>query len=85
MMADIEMENVEAKVPVDNGDSYPQDEEDPMSFNSESQSNEDDEQVDWEEVDVDEIHDARHNSEEDLTQEVVFDIVLSKAGEQRST
>ncbi|KAI7946436.1 hypothetical protein MJO29_010963 [Puccinia striiformis f. sp. tritici] len=56
-----------------------------MSSYSENQSDEDDEQVDWEEVDVDEIHDARRNSEEDSTQKVAFDIVLSKAGEQRST
>ncbi|KAI9620180.1 hypothetical protein H4Q26_013747 [Puccinia striiformis f. sp. tritici PST-130] len=39
-----------------------------MSSYSENQSDEDDEQVDWEEVDVDEIHDARRNSEEDSTQ-----------------
>jgi hypothetical protein len=44
----------------------------------------DDEQIDWEEVDVEEIHDGRLDSE-DTTGKVGFDIVLSKAGEQRST
>ncbi|KAA1096428.1 hypothetical protein PGT21_016568 [Puccinia graminis f. sp. tritici] len=53
-----------------------------MSTYSEDPS--DDEQVDWEEVDVEEIHGGRLDSE-DTTGKVGFDLVLSKAGEQRST
>ncbi|OAV99968.1 hypothetical protein PTTG_01427 [Puccinia triticina 1-1 BBBD Race 1] len=53
-----------------------------MSTYSEDQS--DDEEIDWEEVDVEGIRDDLLVSE-DPTRKVAFDIVLSKAGEQQST
>jgi len=53
-----------------------------MSSYSEDQS--EDEQVDWEEVDVDEIGDANLENAEGSNQNVALDIVLSRAGEQRS-
>lgn len=53
-----------------------------MSSYSEDQS--EDEQVDWEEVDVDAIGDANLENAESSSRNVVFDIVLSRAGEQPS-
>ena len=53
-----------------------------MSSYSEDQS--EDEQVDWEEVDVDEIGGANLENAEGSNQNVALDIVISRAGEQRS-
>jgi len=53
-----------------------------MSSYSEDQS--EDEQVDWEEVDVDEIGDANLENAEGSNQNVALEIVLSRAGEQGS-
>jgi len=53
-----------------------------MSSYSEDQS--EDEQVDWEEVDVDEIGGANLENAEGSNQNVALEIVLSRAGEQGS-